>query len=208
MSDALQQSVKPTFSVVAIFDFDGTLTRRDSLLPFLHWALAGRFWWGLLVLSPMLLRYALRLIPNWRAKDVMLTYFFANWSQDKLDKLGQRFAVQHIPRMLRPEAIQRVQWHQKQGHHLVILSASPEVYLSPWGMRMGFDQVIGTRLEVQSGVLTGRILGKNCYGIEKVERLKAYLGDLSGYCLHAYGDSSGDRELLDIANYPYYRRFD
>jgi len=194
--------------VIAVFDFDGTLTRRDSLLPFLHRAVGQfRFWWGILVLSPMLLRYALKLIPNWRAKEVMITHFFSNWSEEKLDKVGQRFAVQVIPQMLRLEAWQRVRWHQEQGHHLVVLSASLEAYLLPWGAKTGFDQVISTRLEVQSGIVTGRILGLNCYGAEKVERLKAYLGDLSGYCLYAYGDSLGDRELLNIATYPYYRTF-
>ncbi len=196
-------------SVVAVFDFDGTLTRRDSLLPFLHWAVGRfRFWWGILVLSPMLLRYALRLIPNWRAKEAMLSYFFANWSEERLDKVGQRFAVQVLPQLLRPEALQRVRWHQEQQHHLVILSASLEAYLRPLGESMGFDHVISTRLEVQWGIVSGRILGKNCYGQEKVERLKAYLGDLSEYCLYAYGDSLGDRELLNAANYPYYRTFD
>ena len=200
---------QPTAPVVAVFDFDGTLTRRDSMFPFLLWAVGRlRFWWGMLVLSPMLLRYALRLIPNWRAKEAMLSYFFANWPEERLYKLGQRFAVQVIPQLLRPEALRRLRWHQEQGHQLVVLSASLEAYLLPWGEQMGFDQVISTRLEVQSGIVTGRILGKNCYGIEKVERLKAYLGDLSGYCLYAYGDSLGDRELLNIANYPYYRTFD
>jgi HAD superfamily hydrolase (TIGR01490 family) len=162
----------------------------------------------MLVLSPMLLRYALRLMPNWRAKEAMLRHFFANWSEERLYKVGQRFAVQVIPQLLRPEALQRVRWHQEQGHQLVVLSASLEAYLLPWGEKMGFDQVISTRLEVKSGIVSGRILGKNCYGIEKVERLKAYLGDLSGYCLYAYGDSLGDRELLNSANYPYYRTFD
>jgi len=156
----------------------------------------------------MLVRYALRLIPNWQAKEAMLNHFFANWSEERLYKVGQRFAVQVIPQMLRPEALRRVRWHQEQGHHLVVLSASLEAYLLPWGENMGFDQVLSTRLEVKSGIVTGLILGKNCYGIEKVERLKAYLGDLSQYCLYAYGDSLGDRELLNIANYPYYRRFD
>jgi len=196
-------------SVVAVFDFDGTLTRCDSMLPFLYWAVGRfRFWWGILVLSPMLLRYALRLVPNWRAKEAMLSCFFANWSEERLEKVGQRFAVQVLPQLLRTEALQRVRWHQEQHHHLVILSASLEAYLWPLGENMGFDQVISTQLEVQSGIVTGRILGKNCYGKEKVERLKAYLGDLSDYCLYAYGDSLGDRELLNVATYPYYRAFD
>lgn len=121
MRHASPSPTQSTGSVVAVFDFDGTLTRRDSLLPFLHLAVGRfRFLWGMFVLSPMLLRYALRLIPNWRAKEAMLNHFFANWPEERLYKVGQRFAVQVIPQMLRPEALRRVRWHQEQGHHLVV----------------------------------------------------------------------------------------
>jgi phosphatidylglycerophosphatase C len=87
----------------------------------------------------------------------------------------------------------------------ILVSASLEIYLLPWAKTIGLDQVIGTRLAVQNGLLTGRIIGQNCYGAEKVKRLQAVLGDLSQYCIYAYGDSRGDRELLEIATCPYYR---
>jgi len=193
---------------IAIFDFDGTLTDRDSFFPFLKMVVgSSRFWWGLFILSPILVGYALRLVPNWRAKETVLAYFLSGLSEEQLQQLGQRFAAQKISKLLRPEALQRLGWHQEQGHQIVLVSASLEAYLLPWAQAMGFDQVIGTQLEVRSGLLTGRILQKNCYGREKVTRLRALLGDLSGYCLYAYGDSRGDRELLACVNYPYYRTF-
>ena len=198
----------PKLPVVAVFDFDGTLTRRDSLLPFLQMA-AGRwqFWWGLLVLSPILLGYAFGLIPNWRAKEAVLAHFLSGRKEEQLHQVAQKFAVEEIPKLLRPEAVQRLRWHQEQGHKTVLVSASLEAYLQPWAEAMGFARATGTQLEVQNGFLTGRILGKNCYGKEKVKRLKALLGDLSQYCIYAYGDSRGDRELLDAADYSYYRPF-
>ena len=197
-----------TLPAVAVFDFDGTLTRRDSLFPFLRMAVGPlRYWWGLVVLGPILMGYYLGLVPNWRAKEVVLTHFLAGLPEEQLQKLGQRFAIQKIPKLLRPEALQRLSWHQEQGHRSVLLSASLEAYLAPWAQTMGFNQVIGTQLAVQSGLITGRILGKNCYGREKVERLTTLLEDLSSYCLYAYGDSKGDQELLDCVHYPYYKTF-
>jgi phosphatidylglycerophosphatase C len=194
--------------VVAVFDFDGTLTYRDSFLPFLCKAVGRlRFWWGMFVLSPVLAKYALGFTSNWRAKEAFLTHFLADWTAEEMHRVADRFAVQDIPKILRPEALERVKWHQEQGHQLLIVSASPEAYLLPWAKTMGFDRVISTRLEVREGRLTGRMLGKNCHGLEKVQRLQEFLEDLNGYCLYVYGDSKGDRELLKIAKYPYYRKF-
>ena len=211
-ADTLPAGTLPT---VAVFDFDGTLTLSDSFLPFLR-AIAGRrrYLLGLIKLSPVLLGYCFKLIPNWRAKEAMLTHFLAGVSTTQLASAGERFARRGLPKLLRPEAIARLTWHQQRGHRTLIVSASPEVYLQPWAELMGIDYVAGTRLESRNGYITGRILGKNCYGPEKVARLQAILPAIlpeikqTPPCvLHAYGDSKGDRELLAIAQYPYYRKF-
>jgi phosphatidylglycerophosphatase C len=93
----------------------------------------------------------------------------------------------------------RVDWHRGEGHELVLVSASPELYVTPIGRRLGFDTVLATRLEVGAdGRLTGRLLGPNCRGPEKVVRLREWRGE--GMALaYAYGDSAGDREMLDLA---------
>lgn len=198
--------VKPP--ILAIFDFDGTLTRRDTLLPFLR-MFAGRwqFWWGLIVISPILAGYALKLITNWQAKNKLLTHFLAGVKSEKLHQFSQNFALKEISKLLRSEAVKRLRWHQQQGHQTILISASLEAYLVPWAKSMGIQQIIGTQLEVENGYLTGRILGKNCYGPEKVKRLKELRGDLSLYDLYVYGDSLGDKELLKIADHSYYRTF-
>ena len=157
-------------------------------------------------MSPILAGYSLKLIPNWRAKESVLTYFLAGRSAPELAAFSQQFADDVLPRLLRPEAIERLRWHQQQGHRTIVVSASLEIYLRPWAARMGIDQIIGTRLISRSDQLTGRILGKNCYGPEKVTRLQALLDQLDPV-LYAYGDSRGDRELLAIARHAYYRKF-
>lgn len=208
----LASDLSADLPAVAVFDFDGTLTRRDSFLPFLR-AIAGRrrYLLGLVKLSPVLLGYCFKLIPNWRAKEAMLTHFLAGVSTTRLIAVSERFARRALPKLLRPEAIARLAWHQQKGHQTLIVSASLEAYLRPFAELMDIDYVAGTRLESRDGHITGRILGNNCYGPEKVVRLQAIFPEAlertKPYVLYAYGDSKGDRELLAIAQYPYYRNF-
>lgn len=194
--------------VVALFDFDGTLTRGDSFLPFLRTMGGPWYYWSrILLLSPVLGGYALKVLSNWKTKEAVLTRFIKGRTEAELAQLGDRFAHEVIPSLLRPEAVERLRWHQRQGHRTILVSASIEAYLIPWAQSMGFEQVVSSRLECRDGTLTGRLVGRNCYGDEKVARLREVLGDFGQYQIYAYGDSRGDRELLAIADHAYYREF-
>lgn len=199
------QAEKP---VVAAFDFDGTLTRRDTLLPFLlHTLGAAAVARHALALSPTLAGYALGLIGNGVAKERVLVRCLAGMRMDELQQEGERFAALILPGLLRHEALHRLDWHKRQGHRCVVISASLELYVRPWAQRAGFDDVIATHLETrEDGRITGKLSGPNCFGIEKVRRLETLLGAREGYSLYAYGDSRGDKELLSSADYPYYRQ--
>ena len=101
-----------------------------------------------------------------------------------------------------------MRWHSAQGHRLILLSASPELYLREWAERNGFSTVIGTRLETVGGRVTGRIDGRNCHGAEKVDRLRSELGDLGDYEIYSYGDSRSDLILLDQIDHAGFRSFE
>lgn len=184
---------------MAAFDFDGTLCPGDSLLPFLR----------LLLPPPVLARAAagawreLAMLPAGgvrrdRAKAALLRRALAGVELDRFAAACDRFS-RRLEGRLRPDVVARARWHQGEGHEVVVVSASPEHYLSPLAERVGFRSVIGTRLEVVDGVLTGRLVGENCRGAEKVARLRAWLGGEEVF-LWAYGDSTGDRELLAAAD--------
>ncbi|MFV1997744.1 MAG: HAD family hydrolase [Acidiferrobacterales bacterium] len=194
-------------SVVAAFDFDGTLTTRDTLIPFLfHSVGAVRFLGNMIRSGPTLFGYGIRLLPNEVAKERMLVNFLEGLGRQKLESLGRLFAREVIPGMVRKRAMDRLKWHQAQGHLCVIISASLDVYLKPWADSVGVENVLCTSLEVDdSDNLTGRLATANCFGAEKRRRLQEWLGDSSRYCLYAYGDSRGDRELLEMADHSFYR---
>jgi phosphatidylglycerophosphatase C len=190
--------------VVAAFDFDGTISRRDSLLPFL---VAVRGWRAVAAalarLAPQLLLMALGRDDRDATKERLLHALLAGHAATELWASGETHASALLHR-LRPATLERVRWHREQDHQLVMISASPTVYLEPLAAELGFDAVLATGLEVDgAGRLTGRLDGGNVRGPEKVARLRAWLGSRRVDELWAYGDSRGDRELLAAADHAF-----
>ncbi len=181
---------------VAAFDFDGTLAERDTLLPFLVRATGRRQVAQALVAQARTYRR-----DRDAAKVDMLRRLLAGDDAGRIDTLGRDYAV-GLHHLLRPEMTERVRWHRSQDHRLVIVSASLGAYLRPLADTLGFDHVIAVELSTDDdGRLTGALAGPNVRGPEKAVRLRAWLGeDLPE--LWAYGDSSGDEELLAMADNP------
>lgn len=192
---------------LVLFDFDGTLTTRDSFIEFIK-GCKGRvnFIFGFLLLSPVLVLYKAGLIKNWKAKEIVISYFFKGQSDHKFEFCCRNFALERIDQILNPSALSRLMERKNESARIIIVSASVENWIRPWADRMGIE-LIGTRLEIRDNKLTGRISGKNCYGIEKVNRIKEMI-DLSKYeVIEAYGDSSGDHEMMRLATAKYYKTF-
>ncbi|MDQ3680174.1 MAG: HAD-IB family hydrolase [Actinomycetota bacterium] len=190
----------PTHTVVAL-DLDGTLTRRDTLLPFLCRAVGrGRTYQALLARSLLVVRSMAGWTSRDHAKEAVLRRLLRGQSVADLERAAEAFAAKVVSRGMRPEMTERIRAHRRAGHDLVIVSASPEIYVRPLARRLQIDTVLATRLEVdESGRLTGRLEGANCRGSEKVVRLRDWLGP-HGTLAWAYGNSRGDRELLALAD--------
>jgi HAD superfamily hydrolase (TIGR01490 family) len=189
-------------STLAVFDFDGTITTRDSLPPFLwHAAGAGGF---LARLGPVILQaggFKLGLVARQTAKERVLANFFQGTERRYLEELGAAFAREKIPALLRPQALARLREHLGNGDRVLLISASIETYLIPWARGIGDIEVLATRLEYDAQQrFTGRFLGKNCYGPEKVARLAAAVPDYKSRRLVVYGDSPGDHDLYAVAD--------
>jgi phosphatidylglycerophosphatase C len=193
--------------ILTLFDFDGTITKKDSLVDFIQFAVGKpKYYIGLLKLSPMLLVFSLKLIPNYIAKEKLISYFFKNLIQSDFDKLAYTYSIGYLDQIVRPLAMEKIKWHQEQGHHVVIVSASMECWLKPWCNKNNL-QLLATKLEVIDKKLTGKFLTKNCHGAEKVNQIKKSY-NLSDYdYIYVYGDSSGDQEMLALADESFYKPF-
>jgi phosphatidylglycerophosphatase C len=192
---------------IAFFDFDGTITTDDSLLKFIRFVVGDfRFLQGLVVLLPVLTAYKLKLVPNYKAKQMMLSYFFKGMEKNYFHEVAQKYSLEHIDSIVRTKAMQKIQWHKNEGHKVVIVSASLECWLAPWCKKNDLE-LIGTKLDMSDGKVNGQLLSKNCYGIEKVNRIKEYYDLESFEYIYAYGDSSGDKEMLAIAHEQHYKPF-
>ena len=202
-------NTRPAAPVVAAFDFDGTLTWRDTLLPFLRRLLGlPTLLWVLFICSPWLAGYALRLVSNHRAKAVLLQAALAGRSVGEVARCAQSFVHTDLPAQWRPWALQQLVRHQHAGHRCVIVSASTSLYMHLAGHSLGVDAVLCTEMAVADGHYTGQLATPNCHGEEKVRRLQAWLSREYGAHtpeLHAYGDTRGDVPLLRLADQAWYR---
>lgn len=195
--------------VIAAFDFDGTITTRDSLLPFLFYATGNMTTFKkLTLLSPEFFKYITGFNSRQKTKESVLKEFFGGMPLDWIQALGELFSLSsNLDHLIRQEAKDRINWHLRQGHRCILISASIDVYLNPWSKIFGFQDVISSRLKItKEGMVTGDLDGLNCWGPEKMRRLNELLGSRENYILYAYGDSRGDKELLDAADYAFYRK--
>lgn len=190
---------------VAAFDFDGTLSRNDSLGPFLE-RVCGRaqLYRAMVVRAPVLAGIAVGRGDRDAEKERLVGRLLSGRSAASVRDAGVAYARALIEGdALRPDMLERLAWHRAEGHEIVIVSASLDVYLEPLAPRLGVDRVFCTRLGIgPDDRLNGLLEGGNVRGPEKVRRVREWLaGDAAE--LWAYGDSAGDRELLAEADHPY-----
>jgi HAD superfamily hydrolase (TIGR01490 family) len=192
---------------IAFFDFDGTITTGDSLAAFIRFQHGNAgFIAGLIPLIPVIIGFRAGIIDRQYAKEKLMSAFFSGIPASTFSQLADSFAREKIPAMIRPPAMEKLNWHKQQGHEVVIVSASPTHWVEPWCSMQGFI-CISTELETRDGKITGKIIGKNCYGEEKVKRIREKFS-LSEYNdIYAYGDTSGDRPMLALASFKYYKPF-
>lgn len=203
----MQQNNK---KVYAAFDFDGTITKYDPTIHFILYTKGViKTLVGLFCLTPALLLYLLKILSRQQIKETILAQYFGGDSLESLQQKGAAFVnTSTFKKLLRPEALKRIEWHCSRGDICVIVSASEDFYLSPFAKEMGITEVICSRLQVdKDGKISGKLEGLNCRREEKVRRLTETLGPKSSFILYAYGDAEGDKEMLALADYPFYRTF-
>jgi phosphatidylglycerophosphatase C len=188
-------------TTIAAFDLDGTLSRRDTVLPFLAQvtgrtavaAALARDWRGL---------WRMRLGGDHRdaAKTALLARLLAGRPHCELTSAGVAYAERLVAGGLRDDVLGRLRWHRDRGDDVVVVTAALDVYAAPLARLLGVD-VTATRLHVDGeGRCTGALDGANCRGEEKVRRLRERMAGGDSARVWAYGNSAEDRPMLSMAD--------
>lgn len=192
---------------IAFLDFDGTITNKDSLLEFIKYSKGkAAFYFGFALHVPFAIAYKLKLFSNQRFKEMMLHYFYKNTSVDEFTKYCAGFSREILPSLIRPKAIKEINALKNAGVEVVIVSASPKYWLIHWCEELDV-KCIATHLIVENNRITGKIDGINCYGEEKVTRIKLEYDLATFSSVYCYGDTPGDRPMLALGNIRFYKPF-
>jgi phosphatidylglycerophosphatase C len=192
---------------IAFFDFDGTITTKDTLLEFIKFSKGSlRFYTGFALNSPWLIAMKLKIVSNQAAKERILSWFFRGSDLAAFQEQCDAFAANIMPGLVRKKALQEIELLRQKNATIVIVSASPENWIRPWA-RSNSLQYIATRLEEKENKLTGRIRDRNCHGQEKVSRIQESYLLAEFTSVYAYGDSSGDGPMLALAHTAFYKPF-
>ncbi len=192
---------------LALFDFDGTLTTRDTMFEFIA------FTHGKKALRKALAQQFFTLVmmqAGWtkaqHAKEKLLAHFYKGRLKTEMLELGQRFCETCIPELLKPEALKKLRWHREEGHQVLVVSASCSEWIQAW-CDVQCLPLLSSQMAYGPHGFTGVLAGKNCNGEEKVRRIKAYLRKVPLGTVYAYGDSKGDNAMLAFSERPFYRCF-
>jgi HAD superfamily hydrolase (TIGR01490 family) len=193
---------------IAFFDFDGTITRKDTMLELakyhkgnLHYLL------GMLRIAPWMIALKCKLISATTAKEKFLSTFFGGMPEDDFNDLCKSFSTKKLPALIRPDALEKLQAHLNQGDKVVVVSASAENWLTYWCNQLQIP-FLATRLDIDAqNRITGKLSSPNCNGEEKVTRIKAAFDPGQFENIFAYGDSNGDKPMLSLASHPFFRTF-
>ncbi len=192
---------------LVLFDFDGTLTKKDSLLHFIKFAVGNFYFYvGLLALSPTLLGLKMKWISPQTAKERLIYFYLKIFKKKQLQEIVENYTRTKLPSIFRKTALERLAWHKEHQHHIYIVSASAALWLEAWCRNENIG-LIATDLAFDNERLMKKFASPNCNGEEKVNRIKREI-DLQQFdCIFAYGDTEGDMPMLSLAQKTHFQYF-
>ena len=192
---------------VAFFDFDGTLVKGDSLKAFLFFYF--RYNQSKLLLRtsfflPYFIAHKLGIVSNNQSKAKLFQLFFKGEKRELFLSRAKQFSDEWIDKNLNTQVWNKLQWHKKKGHLVYVVSASIDTYLLPWINRNEI-KLLCTEMDLSNDPISGKWKTPNCYGQEKVNRIVEEINVDSFEASYAYGDSKGDREMLELVDFGFYK---
>lgn len=191
---------------LALFDFDGTISSRDSMFDFAKFAVGSyKYYQGLIYLLPSFIKHIVKITDAQQAKQIFLSYYFGGFTEPRLKSLGLAYSEERIDQIIRPTALQKILCHLNSNHDVYVVSASCDIWLSDWCAQVGV-KLISTRMCFEVGCFAGKI-DNNCNGMQKKINIQQQI-DLTNYdWVYVYGDSKGDNEMFTLGDETNYKPF-
>ena len=191
---------------IAFFDFDGTITKKDSWYDFMIFVSKKHklIYLKTFLFLPIIVLYSIGFISEVRYTELYLTFCFKGWKMTYFDELGKNYAKTKLPNLVRHKALKQIINHKSNGDKTVVVTASLDSWIINWCQDNGME-LISSNLEICNGLITGKLNGVYCQGIGKVKRIQEKF-DLDNFeTVYAYGDSSGDIAMLELADIAFLR---
>jgi phosphatidylglycerophosphatase C len=188
------------------FDFDGTLTYKDTMFMYLKFYDPIKFQIQFLKHVPLFVLLKLKLAETEKVKKSFIGSILKGQTQEKIEKKSKQFFEEHYPKIIRENALDFIQNIDRDNTQSLLVTASLDIWAKPFADAFKM-QLVSTKAEFQNGVFTGNFIGKNCNGKEKLVRIEAEISDHKYDKIIAFGDTSGDKQMLKWANEGHYQFF-
>jgi phosphatidylglycerophosphatase C len=187
---------------LAVFDLDGTITRHDTLIQFILGYLKSRPWrlFGFVLSIPAVLLYLLRVTDRGALKGSLIHWTLGGSSRSELDAWAAIFVPHVLAHGVFKAAMDQIAAHKRNGDVLVLMSASPDIYVPAVARHLGFNEVTCTGVRWDDARLDGRLTTPNCRGAEKARRFAELRGRYPGLATVAYGNAASDLDHLRLAD--------
>jgi len=188
------------------FDFDGTLTYKDTMFMYLKFYDSTKFRVQFLRHVPLFILLKLKLAETEKVKKSFIGSILKGQTQEKIEKKAKQFFEEHYPKIVRENALDFINNIDRNNTQSLLVTASLDIWTQPFAEAFKM-QLVSTRAEFKNGVFTGNFIGKNCNGKEKLVRIQEQINDHKYDKIIAFGDTSGDRQMLKWANEGHYQFF-
>lgn len=188
------------------FDFDGTLTYKDTMFLYLKFYDSTKFRIQFLRHVPLFILLKLKLADTEKVKKSFIGSILKGQTEEKIKSKSKQFFEHHYPKIVRENALDFIKNIDRTHTQSLLVTASLDIWVKPFADELKME-LVSTRAEFKNGVFTGNFIGKNCNGKEKLERIKKEISNSKYDKIIAFGDTSGDRQMLKWANEGHYQFF-
>ena len=188
------------------FDFDGTLTYKDTMFLFLKFYNPTQFNFQFLKHTPLFVLLKLKLANPEKIKKSFISSILKGQTKNKIESKAQDFFDQYYPKIIRENALDFIKNIDRENTESYLVTASLDIWVKPFAEKFNMN-LIATNAEFLNNIFTGNFVSKNCNGIEKLHRIKVAISDKKYDKTISFGDTNGDKEMLKWSNEGHFKFF-